>query len=202
MRVGAVVVGLQREEQPEYPSFAVREALVNAIAHRDYRLSGRRVEIRMFEDRLEVISPGGLPGYITIDNIVDEHFSRNPRIVAGLFQWGYIEELGLGIDRMIEEMLQRGHPAPEFKATPYSFSVILRNVRERRPSPPWERNMNERQMRALAHVREFGRITNRDYRAVCPNVSPESLRLDLADLVDKGLLLKVGDKRGTYYILK
>jgi ATP-dependent DNA helicase RecG len=202
MRVGAVVVGLQREEQPEYPSFAVREALVNAIAHRDYRLSGRRVEVRMFEDRLEVISPGGLPGYITVDNIVEEHFSRNPRVVAGLFQWGYIEELGLGIDRMIEEMMQRGHPAPEFKATPYSFSVTLRNVRERRPSQPWEHNMNERQMRALAHVREFGRITNRDYRAVCPNVSPETLRLDLADLVDKGLLLKVGDKRGTFSLLK
>ncbi len=202
MRVGAVVVGLKREEQPEYPSFAVREALVNAVAHRDYRLSGRRVEIRMFEDRLEVISPGGLPGYITVDNIVEEHFSRNPRIVAGLFQWGYIEELGLGIDRMIEEMLQFGHPAPEFRATPYSFSVTLRNVRERSPFPAWEQNMNERQMRALAHVREFGRITNRDYRAVCPNVSPETLRLDLADLVEKGLLLKVGDKRGTYYIMK
>jgi ATP-dependent DNA helicase RecG len=202
MRVGAVVVGLKREEQPEYPQFAVREALVNAIAHRDYRLSGRRVEIRMFEDRLEVVSPGGLPGYITVDNIVDEHFSRNPRVVAGLFQWGYIEELGLGIDRMIEEMLQHGHPAPEFRATPYSFSVILRNVRERRPVAAWEQNMNERQMRALAHVREFGRITNRDYRAMCPNVTPETLRLDLVDLVDKGLLLKVGDKRGTYYILK
>jgi ATP-dependent DNA helicase RecG len=202
MRVGAVVVGLKREEQPEYPRFAMREALVNAVAHRDYRLSGRRVEIRMFEDRLEVISPGGLPGYITVDNIVEEHFSRNPRVVAGLFQWGYIEELGLGIDRMIEEMLQFGHPAPEFKATPYSFSVTLRNVRERRPVHAWERNMSERQMRALAHVREFGRITNRDYRIVCPNVSPETLRLDLSDLVDKGLLLKVGDKKGTYYILK
>ncbi len=202
MRVGAVVVGLQREEQPEYPSFAVREALVNAVAHRDYRLSGRRAEIRMFEDRLEVISPGGLPGYITVDNIVEEHFSRNPRVVAGLFQWGYIEELGLGIDRMIEEMLQRGHPAPEFKATPYSFTVVLHNVRERRPMPSWEQNMNERQMRALAHVREFGRITNRDYRTICPNVSTETLRLDLSDLVDRGLLLKIGDKRGTYYILK
>jgi ATP-dependent DNA helicase RecG len=202
MRVGAVVTGLRREEQPEYPSFAVREALVNSIAHRDYRLSGRRVEIRMFEDRLEVISPGGLPGYITVDNIVEEHFSRNPRIVAGLFQWGYIEELGLGIDRMIEEMLQRGHPAPEFKATPYSFSVTLRNIRQRRPPPSWEQNMNERQMRALAHVREFGRITNRDYHTICPNVTPETLRLDLADLVSKGLLLKVGAKRGTYYILK
>ncbi|MBC8253552.1 MAG: transcriptional regulator, partial [Ardenticatenia bacterium] len=202
MRVGAVVVELKREEQPEYPGFAVREALVNAIAHRDYRLSGRRVEIRMFEDRLEVISPGGLPGYITVDNIVDEHFSRNPRIVAGLFQWGYIEELGLGIDRMIEEMLQHGHPPPEFTATPYSFRVTLRNARERRPVPVWEHNMNERQMRALAHVQEFGRITNRDYREICPTVTSETLRLDLADLVRKGLLLKIGDKRGTYYIMK
>lgn len=202
MRVGAVVVGLKREELPEYPPFAVREALVNAIAHRDYRLMGRRVEIRMFEDRLEVVSPGGLPGYITVDNIVEEHYSRNPRIVAGLFQWGYIEELGLGIDRMIEEMLQHGHPAPEFKATPYSFTVTLRNTRERPPVHAWERNMNERQMRALAYVREFGRITNREYRDLCPSVSPETLRLDLADLVEKNLLLKIGDKRGTYYILK
>lgn len=202
MRVGAVVVGLKREELSEYPPFAVREALVNAIAHRDYRLTGRRVEIRMFEDRLEVISPGGLPGYITVDNIVEEHFSRNPRIVAGLFQWGYIEELGLGIDRMIEEMLQHGHPAPEFNATPYSFTVTLRNTRERPPVHAWERNMNERQMRALAYVREFGRITNREYRDLCPSVSPETLRLDLADLVEKNLLLKIGDKRGTYYILK
>ena len=202
MRVGAVVTGLKRLEQPEYPSFAVREALVNAIAHRDYRLSGRRTEIRMYDDRLEVISPGGLPGFITVDNLVEEHFSRNPRLVAGLFQWGYIEELGLGIDRMIEEMLQHGHPAPEFKATPYSFTVTLRNRRERRPLPSWEHNMNERQLRALNYVREFGRITNSEYRELCPNVSPETLRLDLADLVNKGLLLKVGDKRGTYYIMK
>jgi ATP-dependent DNA helicase RecG len=202
MRVGAVVVGLRREEQPEYPRFAVREALVNAIAHRDYRLTGRRVEIRMFEDRLEVISPGGLPGYITVDNIVEEHFSRNPRLVAGLFQWGYIEELGLGIDRMIEEMLQNGHPAPEFKATPYSFTVTLRNTRERRAVAAWEHNMNERQMRALAYVREYGRITNREYRDLCPSVSPETVRLDLSDLVDKNLLLRIGDKRGTFYILK
>jgi ATP-dependent DNA helicase RecG len=125
MRVGAVVNGLAREENLAYPRFAVREALVNAICHRDYRLSGRRVEIRMFSDRLEVISPGGLPGYITVDNIVDEHYSRNPRIVNGLYQWGYIEELGLGIDRMIEEMVDAGQPPPQFKATPYSFTVTL-----------------------------------------------------------------------------
>ena len=149
MRIGAVVKGLEREEKTEYPPFAVREALVNAVCHRDYRLRGRRIEIRMFSDRMEVISPGGLPGFITVDNIVEEHFSRNPRIVAGLFQWGYIEELGLGIDRMIEEMTQAGHRPPQFKAQPHSFTVTLSNVRERRAAPAWEKAMNERQVRAL-----------------------------------------------------
>ncbi len=202
MRVGAVVKELVREEQTEYPPFAVREALVNAICHRDYRLRGRRIEVRMFDDRLEVISPGGLPGYITLDNIVDEHFSRNPRIVAGLFQWGYIEELGLGIDRMIEEMLRAGHPAPVFRATPYSFTVTLYNVRERHVVPDWERSMNERQLRALQHLRGHGSITNREYRELCPDVSAETIRLDLVDLIERGLILKVGTKRGTYYMLK
>ncbi len=203
MQVEAVVQGLRRQEMPEYPSFAVREALVNAVCHRDYRLSGRRVEIRMYDDRLEVISPGGLPGYITLDNIVEEHFSRNPRVVAGLFQWGYIEELGLGIDRMIEEMLENGHTPPDFEAKPYSFTVRLHNTRERAPATKrWPTNMNERQMKAMSFIEESGRITNRDYRQLCSNVNPETIRLDLVDLVDKGLLLKIGDKKGTYYILK
>ncbi|GAB4425685.1 MAG: ATP-binding protein [Anaerolineae bacterium] len=203
MQTEAVVNGLRRTEVPEYPPFAVREALVNALCHRDYRLSGRRVEIRMYADRLEVISPGGLPGYITLDNIVEEHFSRNPRLVAGLFQWGYIEELGLGIDRMIEEMLEHGHTAPDFEAKPYSFTVRLHNLRERRPSlQRWPTNMNERQIKAMTYLEQNGRITNRDYQQLCPDVNPETLRLDLADLVDKGLLLKIGEKRGTYYILK
>ena len=202
MSVGAVVKGLEREEQLEYPSFAVREALVNAVCHRDYRLKGRRIEIRMYADRLEVISPGGLPGFMTVDNLVEEHFSRNPRLVAGLFQWGYIEELGLGIDRMIADMAQDGHPPPKFKAAPYAFTVILSNSRERRAIPRWETQMNERQARAVAYVREHGSITNREYREQCPDVTPETLRLDLNDLVDRGLLLRIGAKKGTYYILK
>jgi ATP-dependent DNA helicase RecG len=202
MRVAAVVKGLVREEKSEYPSFAVREALVNAVCHRDYRLSGRRIEIRMFDDRLEVISPGGLPGYITVDNIVEEHFSRNPRLVNGLFQWGFIEELGLGIDRMIEDMANAGHPTPEFKDSPYSFTVTLKNTRVRRAVQAWESSMNERQIRALSYTQENGRITNREYRSLCPSVSAETIRLDLVDLVQRGVLLKIGAKKGTYYILK
>jgi ATP-dependent DNA helicase RecG len=143
-----------------------------------------------------------LPGYITVDNIVEEHFSRNPRLVNGLFQWGFIEELGLGIDRMIEDMVNAGHPTPKFKDTTYNFTVVLENTRVRRAVPAWESSMNERQLRALKYVQEHGRIANRDYRTICPDVSAETLRLDLVDLVDRGVLLKIGAKRGTYYILK
>jgi ATP-dependent DNA helicase RecG len=202
MHVGAVVKGLEREERTEYPPFAVRECLVNAVCHRDYRLKGRRIEIRMFADRMEVISPGGLPGFITVDNLVEEHFSRNSRLVSGLFQWGYIEELGLGIDRMIEEMTQAGHHPPQFKALPYSFTVSLSNIKERRPMPQWEKAMNERQARALTYLRERGQITNREYQQLCPDVSAETLRLDLVDLVTRGVVMRIGAKKGTYYILK
>jgi ATP-dependent DNA helicase RecG len=202
MAVSAVVKGLEREETYEYPQFAVREAIVNAICHRDYRLKGRRIEIRMYSDRLEVISPGGLPGFITVENIKDEHFSRNPRVVNGLFQWGYIEELGLGIDRMMEVMQQAGQKPPYFDARPYSFAVTLFNEREKQAPPEWTRNTNYRQTRALQYIRDNGSITNREYRQLCQGVTAETLRLDLVDLVDKGIIIKLGSKKGTYYILK
>lgn len=202
MAVSAVVKGLEREETFEYPQFAVREALVNAICHRDYRLRGRRIEVRMFSDRLEVISPGGLPGFITVENIKDEHFSRNPRLVGGLFQWGYIEELGLGIDRMIEVMEQAGHSPPRFDARPYSFALALHNERKKPRPPEWSRDTNHRQARALQYIRENGSITNREYRGLIDTVSAETLRLDLVDLVSKGILSKIGAKKGTYYVLR
>ena len=62
--------------------------------------------------------------------------------------------------------------------------------------------MNERQARALQFIRDHGRIASKDYQDLCPDVSPETLRLDLADLVNRGLLLKIGAKKGTYYVLK
>lgn len=237
MRVGAVVKGKQREDVLEYPELAVREALVNAICHRDYAIHGRRIEVRKFADRLEILSPGGLAGYMTLNNLIEEHYSRNPRVVQGLYHWGYIEELGLGIDRIYEEMAGAGHPAPRFEATQYNFKVTLSNYREKRtnmvitmPMPvspsanvaailasdsisksevlplgetsPPVLNVTERQARAIQYMREHGRITNGDYQTLCPTVSGETLRTDLADLVSKGVLMRVGEKKGTYYIIK
>ena len=206
MRVGAEVVGLERRDIPEYPRFAVREAIINAVCHRDYRIQGRRIEIRMYTDRLEVISPGGLAGWMTLDNLVDEHYSRNPRIVMGLYQWGYIEELGLGIDLMIEQMVEAGHPKPAFSAPPGRFTVKLFNAKKQPkqpdPVPNVGSSLNERQLRAMQYVKQHGSISNREYQQVCQGNSAETLRRDLVNLVKRNLLMRVGLKKGTHYILK
>ncbi|MCY3935215.1 MAG: DeoR family transcriptional regulator [Chloroflexi bacterium] len=201
MAVSAVVQGLEREETSEYPPFAVREAIVNAVCHRDYRMRGRRIEVRMFADRLEVISPGGLPGFVTVENLVNEHYSRNPRIVQNLFQWGYIEGLGLGIDRMIEVMREAGQQAPTFDARENSFTVTLYNSRVPQNQAEHPPPTNPRQDQALEYLRQNGRITNREFKTLCADVSTETLRLDLADLVRKGLIQRLGSKKGTRYIL-
>ncbi len=197
----SVVNGLERQESYSYPLEAVREAVVNAICHRDYTITGQRIEIRLFDDRMEIMSPGGLPGHITLDNILDEHYSRNPRLVRGLYYWGYIEELGQGIDIIMEVMAREHHPPPDLRDTGRSFTVVLHNavdeLRER-----YGDELNPRQIEALRFLKDQERITNRDLSLLCPEVSSETLRLDFRDLVEKGLLLKIGDKRGTYYVRK
>ena len=208
MRRGMRIRGMAREETTEYPAAVVREAIVNAIAHRDYSIRGEGIRLLMFSDRLEVYSPGRLPGHVTLENLKDERYSRNEAIVAVLTDLGYIERLGYGIDRMIAAMQEAGLPAPEFAETAAGFRVTLRSAGEDLVSPqPQEQRwhhafLNERQEAALAFVRPQGRITNSDLQALTPEVHPETIRRDLADLVDKNLLIRIGSKRATYYILK
>ena len=208
MRRGMRIRGLAREETTEYPLPVVREAIVNAIAHRDYSIRGEGIRVLMFSDRLEVYSPGRLPGHVTLANLKDERYSRNEAIVAVLSDMGYIERLGYGIDRMIAAMQEAGQPEPQFEETSAGFRVTLRSASPDLVSPAaqaqqWSHSfLNERQEAALAFVRAQGRITNSDLQALTPEVHPETIRRDLADLVDKNLLIRIGSKRATYYILK
>lgn len=208
MRRGARLRGLAREEIPEYPIAVVREAIVNAIAHRDYSIRGDDIRVLMFSDRLEVYSPGRLPGHITLDNLIEERFSRNGAIVQVLAEMGFIERLGYGIDRMIAACERDGLPKPLFAETAAGFKVtIFGHGPELIGAPPpsglWSHlNLNPRQEQALTFLQANRRITSHDYQALCPDASAETLRRDFADLVDRGLLLKIGEKRATYYVLK
>ncbi len=208
MKRGVRLVSLEREERVEYPVKAVREAIVNAVAHRDYSIRGDEIRIFMFSDRIEFYSPGRLPGHVTVDNIVEERFSRNEVIVQVLADMGFIEHLGYGIDRMIKLMRDYGLPAPRFQETAGGFRVILYGHGEGLVSEEIDRgrwshlDLNQRQEKALTHLLEKERITNRQYQELCPDVSSETIRRDLADLVSKNVLLKIGRKRATYYIFK
>lgn len=214
MRKGSRLEGLAREDFTEYPVEAVREAVVNAVAHRDYSIRGEGIRVTMFADRIEFYSPGRLPGQVTVQNIVDERFSRNEAIVQVLSDLGLIERLGYGINRMIRLMADWDLPPPTFQETASGFLVTLRGrgvVEEAGVEPKvvpsqmrqWARlGLNERQLAGMEYIVAHGRITNREYRELYPDITDETVRRDLADLVDKNLILRIGDKRATYYILK
>ncbi|HSN78498.1 MAG TPA: ATP-binding protein [Anaerolineae bacterium] len=208
MRRGMRIRGFTREEVTEYPLAVAREAVVNAVAHRDYSLRGDSIRLLMFSDRMEVYSPGRLPGHVTLDNILTERFSRNEVIVQVLSDLGFIERLGYGIDRMIAAMQEAGLPAPRFEETAAGFRVTLLShghdlVSASPATQRWGNELlNPRQEQAMSYVAQNGRITNSAFQTLCPDVSPETIRRDLADLVDRGLLMKIGEKRATYYIMK
>ncbi len=210
---------MARTESFEYPLEAVRELVVNAVAHRDYSVSGDGIRLFIFRDRMEITSPGGLPGPVTVANIKDERFSRNPVIVQALSDLGFIERLGYGVDRVIDLMRQQQLDAPEFAETAGGFRVALRSrpasaaepaPAEQPPPAPLAFNgtyegseINPRQEAALIFLHAPGntRITNSDLQTLCPDVHPETIRRDLADLVTKQILQKMGQKRGSYYVL-
>ncbi len=113
----------------EYPEFAWYEAVVNAIVHRAYNLKNANIFIRMFNDHIEIESPGNLPGIVTVENIYKENFPRNPTLMQGLLYWGYVKYASEGMDRIKEEMIHLGLPAPELKDDKQAvlFKVTLKN---------------------------------------------------------------------------
>jgi ATP-dependent DNA helicase RecG len=221
LRKGVTLKGkMARTEQLEYPMEAAREVVVNAVAHRDYSIDGDGIRLFLFQDRMEVNSPGKLPGPVTLENIKDERFSRNPAIVQVLADMGFIERLGYGVDRMIELMEKNELRAPEFSETGGGFRVKLYNTPLKPLSeqslPPtaevtlpssvvelFHTPLNPRQEAAIAHLNEGNsRITNSELQRMFPDVHAETIRRDLADLVTKDILFKLGQKRGSYYVLK
>ena len=89
---------------PEYPEFAWFEGLVNAVTHRDYAYRGDYVRVSVFDDRLEIVSPGALPNIVTLDNMMTTRYSRNPRIARTLVEFGWVRELNEGVQRIYDEM--------------------------------------------------------------------------------------------------
>lgn len=113
--------------EEEYPKFVRQEIIVNAITHRDYSIRGTDIQIKMFDDRIVVESPGKLPGLVKKDNIRHTHFSRNPKIAEFLKAYSFVKEYGEGVDRMCRELEAVGLQGPEYRLNAFMLQAIVRN---------------------------------------------------------------------------
>jgi len=202
------LVDLFFEERFEYPTFAWQEAIINAVAHRDYALEGTPIEVWLFDDRMEVRSPGELVEPVTIERLIRReriHASRNPRIVRVLTDWGYMRELGEGIPRMIEAMEREGLNPPEFKVEAGAiFAVTLRNtpvyppetLRWLKQFEGYDLNPNQKRLLAYAHA-HGGRFTSRAYQKLV-DVDLYTASRDIKDLIRKGIV-RLTKKGGRIY---
>lgn len=200
--VGTRARGPEAPVEYELPRDAVAEAIVNAVAHRDYT-SNASAQVMLFSDRLEVWNPGELPPPLTVERLRKPHASipHNPLICEPMFLVRYAEKAGSGILDMIALCQQAGLSSPEFRQDGGLFvQTIWRDwLTDARMD---ELILTDRQKNAVAFVRQHGRITNKDYKKLSDLTDRTALR-DFEELIAKGVLEKVGvTGRATHYVIK
>jgi predicted HTH transcriptional regulator len=188
------------EVRHEIPTEAIAEVIVNAVAHRDYN-SPASIQASVFADRVEVSNPGHLPDGLQISDLAKPHNSVpvNPFIARPLFLAGYIEQIGYGTLKVIKSCQIANLPAPTFEQRGRQFAVIL--WRNRFTDNVLDSlRLSDRQKEGVARVKRIGWIGNSEYRRIT-GVTRKTAARDLDDLVEKGVLQRVGQKRGTRYFL-
>jgi len=192
--------GIYRIETFEYPKEAVREALLNAVSHKDYA-SGYPIQISVYLDKLMIWNEGTLPENWTVERLLTKHPSKpyNPDIANAFFRSGYVEAWGRGIEKIIIQCVEAGLPAPIFNVEGNDFWTIFRKDRYNEQSLK-ELGLNERQIKAMLYVKEKGKITNGEYQTINETTTKTSFR-DLEELLNLNILKKVGENKGTYYEL-
>ena len=189
------------QKRIEYPKDAVREALLNAIAHKDYS-GGVPIQISVYTNKIIIWNEGQLPENWTVKNLLEKHASRpyNPDIANALFRSGYIESWGRGTLKIIRECKQAGIPEPVFSYDSSDISVEFRKdiYNEKYLQ---SLNLNDRQVKAVLFAKEKGKLTNSDYQTL-NDVSRETATGDLKQLIDKQLIKPSGQKgAGAFYTL-
>ncbi|NLE13136.1 MAG: ATP-dependent DNA helicase RecG [Clostridiales bacterium] len=167
---------------PEYPEFAWFEGIVNALTHRNYSIRGEHIKVLIFDDRLEILSPGLLPNIVTIENILNQRYSRNPRIARTLCEFGWVKEMNEGVKRIYSEMEKLFLNKPKYSEPNYNVLLVLEN------------NILNRSMRIedkikdLISQKEFDKL-NTDEKMILHymyNTGKEMTTKLATDLINKG----------------
>ncbi|MBC8389431.1 MAG: putative DNA binding domain-containing protein [Actinobacteria bacterium] len=192
--------GIYRKEELEYPEEALREAIINAVIHRDY--IGAHTQLKVYTDKIILWNDGSLPNEIKIEDLKKDHHSkpRNELLADVFFKAGLIEAWGRGTIKITDECKDAGLPEPEFKEEFGGFAVyfykdiyadnILRKL-----------GLNNRQLEAVKYIKERGDINLSNFKKLIQNVSEKTLYRDLQELVSKKILREIGEKKGRKYEL-
>ncbi len=186
--------GISRIETYEYPKEALREAIHNAVAHKDY--SGAiPIQISVYKDKIMIWNYGQLPEGWTTKSLLEKHSSQphNPDIANAFFRVGYIESWGRGMDKIKNKCIEANLPIPTLSAKGHDFWIVFRKEIDLSAF-----NLNERQLDALAFFRKMGKISTVEYMKHY-NISERTARYDLSELVEKNLISKHGERKQTTY---
>ena len=194
----------ERVDDPLYPPAALREALANALCHRDYSIPGGAVSIAIFDDRLEISSTGSLPFGLTVDDLLRPHQSRpwNPLIAQVFFRRGLIESWGRGTLKIAELTQQAGLVTPEFEAR---AGEVLVRFRPMRYIPPTRvgHDLTPLQRELLELLAALGSASLREIRGSQRHEMPErALQFNLQMLKQLDLVDTSGRGRGARWALK
>ncbi len=193
----------QRKEILEIPEVVLREAVVNAVAHRDYFEKGATAMIEIFDNRVEISNPGGLPAGLKPEDFGKRTLSRNPLITALLHRAGYIEKLGTGILRMRQEMAAAGLPEPQFHFTGF-FTITLPRVHTPEKAISLSLNVSAKRVERMMYLlRELATEKGLDIVGAADKfyVGEKVVRKDLLLLQEKGWIKSTGTTSNRAYRL-
>lgn len=196
---------LERVETPIIPFDAIREALINALAHRDYSINGSSIKLAIYDDRMEISNHGGLPSGVTLEKILSGYSKpRNPIIAEVLYKAGLIEKWGRGIQEMITKCKAVGDPEPEFQIDEVEFKVIFRFPRSLKPEvKKIGGQLTDRQQKILQILSQGKSLKLKDILSQLPDKPAErTLRDDLSILKKQGFVESKGSARLTLWNIK
>jgi len=208
IRKSSLIEGLYRRDIPEYPEEAIREAVVNAVAHRDYSdfVRGSYIQIRLFADRLEVQNPGGLYGNVSIETLEEEQSTRNRVLMRLMEDLHLVENRGSGIRTMLSAMRNANLEPPKFQDKRSSFWVTFHSHTLMNPKAvEWlnqfaDRPLNDHQRLSLLFLRHHEQMTNSDYQRL-NHVDSVIANRELHNLVQLDLIQQHSTRRWAYYTL-
>jgi ATP-dependent DNA helicase RecG len=194
---------LRRDVSAEYPLQALREGVVNAMAHRDYASFSSGATIMLYPDRLEIWNSGALPEGWKAGNLKRDHPSlpKNPDIAHYLYVRGYMERIGRGTQKIMDACTAVGLKAPAWKVDRDGVTLVIYAAKPQGPKSPKLPELNERMLQFLQTVVPGQSVTTLVYtRRVTETITERQARRDLQDLVELGFLKKEGSTKATRYI--